>query len=98
MSSSALVVLPEDVKVPDGVDTGVCSGVMFRRTPAGPLVGPLQEISLSLERLVPGAGGASVVARLPFRHAERIEKLRLRLAALKGAVTVNNALVRPCFI
>ena len=67
---------------------------MFCRGPAGPLAAPLPEISLSLEKLVPGVGGAPAVARLPFRHSERIEKLRLRLAALKSAVTVNNALVR----
>ena len=68
---------------------------MFCRGPPGPLAAPLPEISLSLERLVPGAGGATAVARLPFRHSERVEKLRLRLAALKSAVTVNNALVCP---
>ena len=68
---------------------------MFCRGPPGPLAAPLPEISLSLERLVPGVGGATAVARLPFRHSERVEKLRVRLAALKSAVTVNNALVCP---
>ena len=91
MSSSALVVWPEDVK-PCGAGM---EGAVFCRGSTGPLAAPLPEISLSLERLVPGVGGATAVARLPFRHSERIEKLRLRLAALKSAVTVNNALVRP---
>jgi len=88
MCSSALLVHPEDV----GRDSA--SGAMFHHAPRAPLAAPVQEITLSLERLLPGANGTTVVARLPFRHSERIERLRLRLAALRGAVNVNNALVR----